>query len=414
VPQGKDVSSKAVVAHSVIEYLPFGENWIYTQVAGLKHFRPVVMTKRSKNLDYFSLAEAGGEVVEAYNTPWRQLYEKIAKSFLYKQYPAYFRAFERTSPVILHSHFAQHAYDDLSLRRRFEVPHVVSCYGADLWKFAEIPAQRRRYRVVFDEADMFLVEGNAMRQRAVELGCKPEKVRVHHLGIDLQRIRYVARTPSDDGIVRCLMAGRAIEKKGLIYGLQAFANVAGRHPNVHLTVMTWGEAVYKRKIIADLKHFVSTKNLSERVTWYGLQPYHEYIRITEMSHIFIVPSVLAANGDAEGGCPVTAMELSAAGMPIVGFSHCDIPEVVLDRTSGLLVPEKDVGGLTDRLAQLVNTPGIWPSMGAAGRAHIAAQYNAETQVSRLEDIYLELLEGSGHRPDRGLVETQSALPMARS
>lgn len=401
------------MAHSVIEYLPFGENWIYTQIAGLKRYRPIVMTKRSKNLDYFSLAAVGGEVVEAYNTPWQQLYEKIAKKVLYKQYPAYFRAFERTSPVILHSHFAQHAYDDLSLRHRFGVPHVVSCYGADLWKFAEIPKQRRRYQVVFDEADMFLVEGNAMRQRAVDLGCKPEKVRVHHLGIDLQRIRYVARTPPTDGIVRCLMAGRAIEKKGLIYGLQAFANVAARHSKVHLTIMTWGEAAYKRKIIAELKHFVSTNSLSDRVTWYGLQPYPEYVRITEASHIFMVPSVLASNGDAEGGCPVTAMELSAAGMPIIGFAHCDIPEVVVDGTSGLLVPEKDVDGLTDQLAQLVSTPAIWQSMGAAGRAHIAAQYNAETQVSRLEDIYRELLEESGHRPDRNLVETQSALPMAR-
>lgn len=385
------MSSKPVVAHSVIEYLPFGENWIYTQVAGLKRYRPVVMTKRTRNLDYFSLAAVGGEVIEAYNSPWQQLYEKVAKKLLYKQYPAYFRAFERTSPVILHSHFAQHAYDDLSLRRRFQVPHVVSCYGADLWKFAELPAQRRRYQLVFGEADMFLVEGNAMRRRAIDLGCKPEKVCVHHLGIDLQRIRYVARTPPADGIVQCLMAGRAIEKKGLLYGLKAYASVAAKHSNVHLTIMTWGEAVYKRKIIADLKHFVSANNLAGRVTWYGLQPYHEYLRITEASHIFLVPSVLAANGDAEGGCPVTAMELSAAGMPIVGFAHCDIPEIVQDGVSGFLVPERDVGALSERLEQIVRQPQTWESMGQAGRKHITKYYNATTQVDGLEDIYDKLM-----------------------
>ena len=384
------MNNRPVVAHSVIEYLPFGENWIYTQVAGLKRYRPVVMTKRSRNLDYFSLAAVDGEVVEAYDAPWQQLYEKLAKKFIYKQYPAYFRAFERTLPVILHSHFAQHAYDDLSLRRCFQVPHVVSCYGADLWKFAEIPAQRRRYRLVFGEADMFLVEGNAMRQRAIDLGCKPEKVRVHHLGIDLQRIRYVARTPPTDGIVRCLMAGRAIEKKGLLYGLKAFANVAIKHNNVHLTIMTWGEALYKRKIIADLKHFVATNSLSDRVTWYGLQPYHEYLRITEASHIFMVPSVLAANGDAEGGCPVTAMELSAAGMPIVGFAHCDIPEVIQNAVSGFLVPEREVGALSERLEQMVRQPQTWESMGQAGRNHITKHYNAAIQVKGLEDIYDEL------------------------
>ncbi len=384
------MSSKPAVAHSVIEYLPFGENWIYTQVAGLKRYRPVVMTKRGKNLDYFSLSAVGGEIVPAYTSLWQQFCEKVGKKFFYHQFPAYFRAFERTKPVLLHSHFAQHAYDDLSLKRRFHVPHVVSCYGADLWKFAELSRQRNRYRVVFAEADLFLVEGNAMRRRAMELGCPPERVRVHHLGIDLKRVRYVPRRPSSDGVVRCLMAGRAIEKKGLDYGVHAFANVAARHRNTHLTIMTWGEAAYKRKIITNLKQLIAAKGISDRVSWYGLQPYHEYVRITEASHVFLVPSVMAANGDAEGGCPVTAMELSAAGMPIVGFAHCDIPEVVRDGASGFLVPERDVDALTERLEQLVTQPHTWESMGRAGHNHIAKHYNAVTQVSGLENIYDEL------------------------
>lgn len=401
------MNSKPIIAHSVIEYLPFGENWIYTQIAGLKRFKPLVLTKRARNLDYFSLHSVDGDIVEAYANPWQRVYEKVAKKFFYKQYPAYFRTLEKARPVILHSHFAQHAYDDLGLKRRFDIPHIVSCYGADLWKFAEIGNQRRKYGVLFSEADTFLVEGNAMKQRAIDLGCDAQKIRVHHLGIDLRRINHVPRKPPTDGVVRCLLAGRAIEKKGMTHGLRAFANVAARHANVHLTIMTWGEAAYKRRLIAELKRFVSAKGIADRVSWYGLQPYDEYVRITEASHIFLVPSVIAANNDAEGGCPVTAMELSAAGMPIVGFAHCDIPEVIVDGVSGLLVPEKDVDGLTNRLERLVTTPETWESMGEAGRKHIAAQYNAKTQVSRLEDIYLELLEESGYPPQRGPVAAQS-------
>lgn len=405
------MNSKPIVAHSVIEYLPFSENWIYTQIVGLKRFKPLVLTKRTRNLDYFSLDAVNGDLVEAYANPWQRVYEKVARRLFYKQYPAYIRTFERTRPAILHSHFAQHAYDDLDLKHRFHIPHIVSCYGADLWKFAEIGNQRRKYSVLFSEADVFLVEGNAMKQRAIDLGCDAKKIRVHHLGIDLRRIKYVPRKPPADGIVRCLLAGRAIEKKGMIYGLRAFATVAARHANVHLTVMTWGEAAYKRRFIREWKQFVSANGIADRVTWYGLQPYDEYVRITEASHIFIVPSVIASNNDAEGGCPVTAIELSAAGMPIVGFAHCDIPEVVTDGVSGFLVQEKDVDGLTDRLEQLVTNPQMWESMGQAGRAHITAQHNAETQVSRLEDIYLELLEErDDHLRERGSVAAQSGSP----
>ena len=84
------------------------------------------------------------------------------------------------------------------------------------------------------------------------------------------------------------------------------------------------------------------------------------------------------------------MELSAAGMPIVGFAHCDIPEVVRDGASGFLVPERDVDALTERLEQLVTQPHTWESMGRAGHNHIAKHYNAVTQVSGLENIYDEL------------------------
>ena len=109
------------------------------------------------------------------------------------------------------------------------------------------------------------------------------------------------------------------------------------------------------------------------------------------SALTMTPSVLASNGDAEGGCPVTVIELSAAGMPVLSSRHCDIPEVVLDGVSGHLAPEKDVEALTDRLEFLVTHPELWPGMGRAGRAHVEVQFNAALQPGRLENIYDELL-----------------------
>lgn len=380
------------VAHSVVVYLPMSENWIWTQLDAHRRFRPLVLTKRAENLETFSVAGVGGEIVAAYSGPLARAMQKMARRWS-DHYPVHRRAIERRKPVLLHSHFGKGGWEDLPLARRFDLPHVVSVYGADIWRLGKTEEWRRRYDELFAAADAFIAEGGAMKRRMVELGCAPEKIHVNHLGVDLEKIPFLPRAPDDDGTVRCLMAGRAIEKKGMIYGMQAFANVARRRPELQCVVMTWGQAAYKQKLIDELRACAEERGVADRVTWLGLRPYDEYLEIIRSSHVFLVPSVIAANGDAEGGCPVTAIELSASGMPIVGFRHCDIPEVVLDGRSGRLAEERDVDGLTDLLEDVCGNPEGWEAMARAGRDHIETEYTASTLGRRLEAIYDEVLAG---------------------
>ena len=81
------------------------------------------------------------------------------------------------------------------------------------------------------------------------------------------------------------------------------------------------------------------------------------------------------------------LEAQAAGIPVVTTRHADIPEYVVDETSGLMAEEGDVEGLADRLEALLRDPSRWPAMGRAGRAHVEANYNASRQARALESIY---------------------------
>ena len=101
--------------------------------------------------------------------------------------------------------------------------------------------------------------------------------------------------------------------------------------------------------------------------------------------------MLAADGDAEGGCPLTVIELSASGMPVLGSTHCDIPEAVVDGKGGFIVPERDARALHERMEHLVLHPEIWAEVGRAGRAHIEREYNQKNQPAKLEALYDRLL-----------------------
>jgi colanic acid/amylovoran biosynthesis glycosyltransferase len=111
-------------------------------------------------------------------------------------------------------------------------------------------------------------------------------------------------------------------------------------------------------------------------------------------HLFISPSVVASDGDTEGGAPVSLIEMSATGLMIVSTTHCDIPSVIIDGKTGLLAAERDVDGLVERLRWIVANPSRWEEMRAAGRAHVEAEFDARRQGERLASVYRDVVRVS--------------------
>ena len=93
----------------------------------------------------------------------------------------------------------------------------------------------------------------------------------------------------------------------------------------------------------------------------GLLPHPTALEELKRATILLYPSVTASDGDTEGGAPVALIEAMAMGVPIVSSLHADIPEVVIDKTCGLLFPERDIAGLATGLDTLLRSPRtIWP------------------------------------------------------
>lgn len=127
------------------------------------------------------------------------------------------------------------------------------------------------------------------------------------------------------------------------------------------------------------------------IRWLGYQPHEVFLREAAVSHLFLSPSVVAADGDTEGGAPVSIIEAQATGMPVLATTHADIPEVTRPGVSAFLVPERDVDALEERLAYMLDHPERWAEMGMAGRAHVQQEFDSLTQGKRLEGLYRKLL-----------------------
>jgi len=95
--------------------------------------------------------------------------------------------------------------------------------------------------------------------------------------------------------------------------------------------------------------------------------------------------------------PQCLLESMAAGLPVVSTSVGSIDELVVDGTTGFLVPMRDVEGLADRVLRLVDNPEMMREMGLAGRRRVEEYFSKELMVRRFEELFERLaLERKAH------------------
>ncbi len=231
------------------------------------------------------------------------------------------------------------------------------------------------YERLFERGEWMLPISDYWRTRLVELGCPPEKARVHRMGIDTGRIRFEPRAATD-GSIRILSIGRFVEKKGFEFGLRAFARIAANRPGARYEIV--GDGPLRGRLEATIRDL----GLGERVILHGSRTHEEVLALLKGAHAMLVPSVTAADGDQEG-IPVVVLEAMAAGVPVVATRHTGIPEAVRDGETGLLAKERDVEGLAAHLAAIAGQPERATRLAAAARARVETEFDVNVLNDRL-------------------------------
>lgn len=284
---------------------------------------------------------------------------------------------------LVHCHFGVLGEIGLTLRElgvRFG-PLVTSFHGFDVTTALKAGG-RGIYDQLFRRGDLFLPISENWKRLLVRLGCPEERIRVVHMGVDCSRFAFAPRRLGRGEPARLLSVARLVEKKGLEYAIRAVAALAGRGYDLRYTIIGDGQ------LAAELRALAEELEVAEIVSFAGSMPQDLVRRHLERSHLLLAPSVTAANGDQEG-IPVVIMEAMATGMPVVSTFHSGIPELVADGRTGALVPERDVDALIEAVGRLLDAPESWVELGRRARARVEADFNNQTQVSRLEHVYRE-------------------------
>jgi len=239
---------------------------------------------------------------------------------------------------------------------------------------------RRLYFPLFKCNTLLLPISERWRQRLIRWGARPERTIVHHMGVDLGRFEYAPRFPGPDETVQILSVGRLVEQKGFEYAIRAVSHLRQlTSRGLQYTIIGSGE------LENPLKGLVSELGISDIVTFAGPLLQDQVRRRMHESHIFLLPSVTAANGFQEG-IPVAIMEAMASGLPVVTSRHSGIPELVEHDVSGFLAKEREVVPLAESMERLMSDSILCRRISAAGREKVEREFDIRKLNMRLQEI----------------------------
>jgi colanic acid/amylovoran biosynthesis glycosyltransferase len=293
-------------------------------------------------------------------------------------------SFARSGPYdVLHCHFGHLGIFGERLVRSGAVDAalVTAFRGADL--AAHYPRNPKRFSALFRQGDLHLPVSADFERRLIAAGVPPDRVTVHHDGIDTRSFAFEERRPLD-GLTKILFVGRLVEKKGVAYALDAMVSLVRSGRKVQLTII--GDGPLEPTLRARSEEL----GLAEHVVFAGARSHDQVALMMRRFHIFLAPSVTAASGDQEG-IPTVIKEAMATGMPVVSTFHTGIPELVGHGVTGYLAPERDAESLAKQMIALLDHPAQWSEMGRAGRRRVEEEFDTDKLNDTLVERYREAM-----------------------
>lgn len=199
---------------------------------------------------------------------------------------------------------------------------------------------------------------NGISRPNIEQFQKPESLRAqYHLDANAPLVVCVARLEAEKDI------------PSLIEAMQSLVRT-----NPELRCIVVGEGSQRD----ELERRIRTTNLEGRVLMAGFRK--DAMAVINAGDVFVLPSPAEPFG-------LVILEAMALGKPVVAIMKGGPAEIVIDGTTGLLVPESDPSALAAAIRSLIEAPEERNKMGRAGQQRIEECFSAHRMARETVSAY---------------------------
>jgi glycosyltransferase involved in cell wall biosynthesis len=219
---------------------------------------------------------------------------------------------------------------------------------------------------------------------------EPQKVRLIYHGLSIDRVPEGAlQRGQSDGTdakspVKLLSVGRAVEKKGFDVLLEALAKLP---PDLNWRWIHVGDGA----IMGDLKRQADELGLQNRIEWRGAQDQTAVFELLRRADLFVLPSREGSDGDKDG-LPNVLMEAQSQELACLSTNFSEIPELIEDGRTGVLVPPGDGQALAVALERLIRSPDERQKLGRAGRERVTRCFDAAEGIGEIAELLRDTMQ----------------------
>jgi len=264
---------------------------------------------------------------------------------------------------LVHTHLV-HAdvYGALGARRLVSTKHNDDPFRAGAFRFVERAVARRASRIIAITAAL-------ARFQVARVGLPDDKLEVIHYGLDEPPTPW-GSNPRDDvppGARVVLAVCRLEPQKGLDLAVRAFPDVRRKHPEAVLVALGEGPQRQELERLAD--------ELDVPVFLPGRVP--DVTAWLRRADLLVHPARWEGFG-------LALLEAMLASLPIVATRVSSIPEIVVDRENGLLVPPDDAAALATAVSRVLDDPA---DLGVRGYERARAEFGVARMAEHTLDVY---------------------------
>lgn len=279
----------------------------------------------------------------------------------------------------VHAHFASHATTmAFIIASLSEITYSFSVHGPDVFV----------HRMLLREkiAGARFIRSISMFNKAFLSGLFPVasegKIEVVHSGVNPEVYERAATNaePSPKRKLRLLSVAAMTPQRGFPFLVDACARLVRSGAEIECRIVGAGP------LRAATEQWIEQHGLTEAVKLVGVLPQHEVARLMGEADVFVLPSVIAVDGQMDG-IPVSLMEAMAAGKPVIASTISGIPELVKDNVNGILVDAAYAGRLAEAVQRLYADPRLRERLGRAGQLKVRQEFDVRRNATALVGLF---------------------------
>ena len=285
----------------------------------------------------------------------------------------------------------QHVSGLVFLKKFWNSKVICFAHGTDITR-AVTSNRIKSFRRTLSRIDLFVPVSNFLYEK-VKSSCNFHvNTKILSNGIDCNHFRPIEAKedfrkefglPEEKVIV--LSMGRLVPVKGFDVLIRAVSIVKKTCPEIFV-VIVGGKSGHEYERLSQL---VLDLGLGDSIEFIKSVHYEKLPTLYNAVDIFALSSVpIFKPHYEEENLPMTLIEASACGLPVIGSQCGGIPEVIADNETGLLFESGDYQSLSNAIIKIMKSSMLISKFGTNGRKRAVELFD----ISRISNSLIELIE----------------------